>query len=284
MLKRKLLKTITGANTMMIVIATALVASGQPSADSILQQPVEDSVIEKMITVPVLLNKEARQFAVAFIKENNPTLHKLKQRSESYFPIIDSVFSNAGIPTELKYLAVIESNLKPSVTSKAGAAGLWQLMPVAGRMLGLKMVKGYDERRHTYKSTQAAARLLKQLHDQFGNWLLAVAAYNSGPGNVRKAIRKAGTDDFWKLQYHLPAETRKHVKKFISMHYYFEGTASEICLTKKELEKHNRELEKLIAAETQQAADTSPAEKNTMQPDEPVAKGKISEQEPVKNK
>lgn len=248
MLKRKLIKPFTEFYAMIFLIATTLIAAGQqPSADTTGKKAIEDSIIAQQVVVPVELNAEAKKFTSAYIKQNSASFYKIKERSDHFFPIIDSLFSKAGIPLELKYLAVIESNLKPSVTSKAGAAGLWQLMPVAGRSLGLKMSKGNDERRHTYKSTLAAAKLLKQLYEQFDNWLLALAAYNSGPGNLRKAIRKAGTDDFWKLQSYLPLETRRHVKKFISMQYYFDGDFSKICLTKKELTLHNEKVEKMIA-------------------------------------
>lgn len=233
MLKRKLIRK-PRTYLFLILAVTALMASGQSSTiDSSLFMQTEDSLQAK--TAPIEMNKEAADFANAYIKLHGPMLGDIKERSETLFPVIDSVFDEAGIPDELKYLAVIESNLKPSVTSRAGAAGLWQFMPVAGKMYGLKMSKGNDERRHIYKSTVAAASLLKDLYKQFDNWLLVLAAYNSGPGNMRRAMKKANSTDFWVLQNYLPGETRKHVKKFISMHYYFEGGISEVCLSPNEL-------------------------------------------------
>ena len=233
MLKRKLIRK-PRTYLFLVLAVTALMASGQSSTiDSSLFMQTEDSLQAK--TAPIEMNKEAADFANAYIKLHGPMLGDIKERSETLFPVIDSVFEDVGIPDELKYLAVIESNLKPSVTSRAGAAGLWQFMPVAGKMYGLKMSKGNDERRHIYKSTVAAAELLKDLYKQFDNWLLVLAAYNSGPGNMRRAIKKANSTDFWVLQNYLPAETRKHVKKFISMHYYFEGSISEVCLSPNEL-------------------------------------------------
>ena len=131
------------------------------------------------------------------------------------------------MPTDLKYLSVIESGLKPSATSRSGAAGLWQFMKPTGKMLGLKINSTVDERRDIEKSTRAAADYLKQLYDRFDDWTLAIAAYNCGPGNLRKAIRKSGgKTTYWEIQQYLPRETREYVPKFIAMsymmNYYYE--------------------------------------------------------------
>jgi membrane-bound lytic murein transglycosylase D len=112
--------------------------------------------------------------------------------------------------------------------------GPWQLMPVTARILGLKVTRKTDERTNYVKSTHAAARYLNDLYDQFGDWLLVIAAYNGGPGNVMRAIRKSRSTNFWDLQYYLPAESRNHVKKFIGTHYIFEGQGGLTTLTKKE--------------------------------------------------
>ena len=126
----------------------------------------------------------------------------------------------------MKYLAVVESGLKTNLVNSIGAAGIWQLMPTTAQELGLKVTAGYDERLHIYKSTKAITKYLNQLYDQYGDWLLVVAAYNSGPLYVNRAIRLSGSRDFWKLQNWLPAETRNHVKKFVSIQYYFEEQES----------------------------------------------------------
>ena len=199
------------------------------------QNEVARIEINKTITVPPsnsgqlyftsdsLLNSNAIRFVNAYLKKNKFGLPLLKKRSKSSFAIINSIFSKNDIPVELKYLAVIESGLKPGLINSCGAAGIWQIMPVTADELGLTITENSDDRLHIYKSTKAITKYLKQLHEQYGDWLLVIAAYNSGPGYVNRAIRLSGSHDFWKLQNWLPAETRNHVKKFISIQYYFEG-------------------------------------------------------------
>lgn len=194
---------------------------------------------EKLNTVlpsapKVKLNKHQLQFAKNYIRTSVESLVNVKQRSKIPFSIMDSVFSRYGLPVELKYLAVIESELKSSALSCVGALGPWQLMPATAHILGLKITRQYDERTNYYKSTKAAAKYLKDLYAQFDDWLLVLAAYNSGPGPVCSAIHKSGSRNFWALQNYLPAETREHVKKFIATHYYFEGQGSVTTLTKAE--------------------------------------------------
>ena len=137
--------------------------------------------------------------------------------------IIDSVLNHYGLPLELKYLAVIESELKPSAVSRVGAKGPWQLMPSTAHDLGLKVSHRSDERTDYYMSTRAAAKYLRDLHREFGDWLLVLAAYNGGPVPVYRAIHKAHSRNFWVLERYLPAESRWHVKKFIATAYYFEN-------------------------------------------------------------
>jgi len=178
------------------------------------------------------LNKHVKQFVKTYIRQNKKNLYIIKQRSNSPFIMIDSVFRSYGLPVQLKYLAVVESELKTKAVSKVGAAGPWQLMPSTARILGLKINSKRDDRKNYYKSTRAAARYLKDLHVQFGDWFLVFAAYNSGEGTVNAAIRKSGTRNFWKLQHNLPEETREYVKKFIATCYYFEGSYSPALLRK----------------------------------------------------
>ncbi len=168
-------------------------------------------------------NKHVKQFVKTYIKQNRQNLYCIKQRSSSPFIMIDSVFKRYGLPVQLKYLAVVESELKTKAVSKVGAVGLWQLMPATSRILGLKISSRCDERKNYYKSTRAAARYLKDLHEEFGDWLLVFAAYNGGEGPVYSAIRQSGSKNFWRLQPYLPGETRDYVKKIISTCYYFEG-------------------------------------------------------------
>ena len=182
----------------------------------------------------VALNKQAKKFVASYIQKNNADLGIIRRKNKSTFLMIDSIFSKYGLPVELKYLAVIESGLNAEAVSPVGAAGPWQLMPRTAQILGLKVNAKNDERTHYRKSTKAAAIYLRDLYTEFGDWLLVVAAYNSGPGPVYQAMRKSGSKNFWKLQYDLPAESRDHVKKFIATHYYFEGNGSIATLTKSE--------------------------------------------------
>ena len=193
------------------------------------------------------LNSVASNFVNSYLKQNNEDLMKIQERSPSWFKMIDKIFTQQGIPVELKYLAVIESKLKTNAVSHAGAVGPWQFMPATARLLGLKVNSKVDERKNSYKSTVAAGKYLKDLHRMFDDWLLVIAAYNAGPGTVLKAIKKTGSKNFYKIQYHLPLETRLHVKKFIGAHYYFQPEGSETVLTKQELEAFNRKCNEFIA-------------------------------------
>jgi hypothetical protein len=178
------------------------------------------------------LNRHVKHFVKTYIQENKENLHKIEERSNSPFMIIDSVFKEDGLPVQLKYLAVVESELKTRAVSKVGAVGPWQLMPATARILGLKVNARHDERKNYYKSTQAAARYLKDLHKEYGDWLLVFAAYNGGEGPVNKAIRRSGTRNFWTLRRYLPAESREYVNKFIATCYYFEGVYSPLLFSK----------------------------------------------------
>jgi hypothetical protein len=192
------------------------------------------------IASEIKLNRKGMQFVKRYIKNSSESLVSIRKRSMIPFFIIDSVFSRYGLPVELKYLAVIESELKPSAISQVGALGPWQLMPATARDLGLKITKQTDERRDYYKSTSAAAKYLRDLYAQFDDWLLVLAAYNGGPKPVYTAMRESGSKNFWALQDYLPAESREHVKKFIATHYYFEGHGSETTSTRAENQAHEK--------------------------------------------
>lgn len=202
----------------------------------------------------VQLNRNAVTYVRDYIQKNNETLVSVKLRSKATFKAMDIVFKKYGLPVELKYLAVIESELKPGAVSRVGAAGPWQLMPETAKILGLKVSARNDERKQFGKSTKAAALYLRDLYTEFGDWLLVMAAYNCGPGPVYTAIRKSGSHNFWSLQAYLPEESREHVKKFIATHYYFEGNGSATTLTKAENIKHNQLLLKLAAAQIERAS------------------------------
>jgi len=182
----------------------------------------------------VKLNPKALNFIQDYMKENWDELQLVRMTGGPSFNLIEGILTQYDLPKELKYLAVIESNLKSSAVSRVGAVGPWQLMPQTARDLGLKVNKNVDERRNYYKSTRAAALYLRDLYNQLGDWLLVIAAYNTGTNNVNRAIHRSGSRNFWDLQYYLPAESRIHVKKFIGTQYVFEGQGSVTTLTRDE--------------------------------------------------
>jgi len=192
-----------------------------------------------MVNAPrIQVNKNVAGFVKKYNKENGYFLDKAKNKSIRYFNIIDSVFTELGMPPELKYLAFIESGMKHNAISWVGAVGPWALMPVAARQYGLTVTRKYDERLDYYKSTHAAATLLNDLYDKYGDWVLVIAAYNSGPGWIDKAIKLSGSRNYWALQQFLPKETQKHIKRFIAVHYHFEGHGSLVTMTKAETATH----------------------------------------------
>lgn len=203
------------------------------------------------------LNPRAVSFVKDYIDKNGKVLNKMSDWGRPFFNMMDGILIQYNLPRELKYLAVIESKLNPVSVSWAGAVGPWQFMPSTAIRMGLKVNRHIDERTHFLKSTQAAAKYLTQLYNQFGDWLLVIAAYNGGPGNVLKAIKRTGSRNFWDIQYYLPTESRNHVKKFIGTHYIFEGQGGLTTLTRTEANDHygakgtyvlNRKLDKAEAA------------------------------------
>ena len=198
------------------------------------------------------LNPQAITFVKDYMSRHSKGLKKMKDWGRPYFDMMDAVLTQHGLPKELKYLAVIESHLKSNAVSWVGAVGPWQFMPATARRYGLVVSRQYDERTDYVKSTHAASRMLKDLYREYGDWLLVIAAYNGGPGNVNSAIRRSGSRDFWTLQHRLPNESKDHVKKFISTHYIMEGEGGVTTLTKLE----SNEFGKLTAL-TKQELDSS---------------------------
>ncbi len=140
-------------------------------------------------------------------------------KSKYYFPIYEKAFREAGIPEEIKYLSIVESELNPLAVSRVGATGPWQFMFATARLYGLTMDNYVDERRDPIEASYAAAAYLRDAYQEFGDWLLAIASYNCGKGNVTRAIEKAGATDFWSIRPYLPNETRNYVPAFIAMTY-----------------------------------------------------------------
>lgn len=151
------------------------------------------------------------------LNPNSSFLYKACLRKDIYFRVFEEVLDRKGMPQEIKYLSIVESLLSPNAVSWCGATGLWQFMPATGRMMDLQIDGTIDERKDIYKSTEKACDYLQSMHDKFGDWLLALAAYNGGPGNVGKAItRSGGKKTFWEIKPYLPKETQNYVPKFLA--------------------------------------------------------------------
>ncbi|MDO1502175.1 LysM peptidoglycan-binding domain-containing protein [Winogradskyella maritima] len=158
-----------------------------------------------------------------YLKNRRSSMERLMGLSHYYFPMFERELDNYNIPLEIKYLAIVESALKPRARSRVGATGLWQFMFATGKQFGLDVSSYVDERRDPIKSTEAAAKYLASLYRIFGDWDLALAAYNSGPGNVNKAIRRSGGyKNYWNIRANLPRETAGYVPAFLATMYIFE--------------------------------------------------------------
>ena len=179
---------------------------------------------ERLRSMPTIVNmsynRMVRSCIDAYTTKNRSLVAYMLGISEFYMPIIEEEIDKAGIPNELKYLPIIESALNPKAVSRANAKGLWQFMFSTAKIYGLKSNNYIDERFDPIKSTRAAVRFLADLYKLFGKWELAIAAYNCGPGNVKKAIiRSEGKTDFWDIYYYLPRETRGYLPMFIAANY-----------------------------------------------------------------
>jgi membrane-bound lytic murein transglycosylase D len=207
----------------------------QLSADSLtssvagLPQPTSVARIEGKITEnkrnlapisPLRNNKITKKMLTAFTGRERRFITAMQQQRHQYFPIFEQLLKQYELPDELKYISVIESGLNYRARSRCKAVGLWQFMSATGKQYQLYQDAYIDERLDPYKATEAACCYLKDLYQRFGNWELALAAYNCGPGNVRKAIRRSGNQtSFWKIAPYLPSEARAYVPKFAVVHH-----------------------------------------------------------------
>ena len=213
-----------------------------------------DSVyIERLSKLPTLIdmpyNRIVKKYILLYAENRRKLVESVLGFGTYYFPIFEAALEKEKLPLELKYMPVIESALRPNAVSRAGAAGLWQIMPITAKGLGLEVNSLVDERRSPIKSSEAAAKYLKDLYNIYNDWSLAIAAYNCGPGNVNKAIiRSGGKRDFWGIYHHLPQETRGYVPAFIAANYiltYYEEhnicpVAAEIPLATDTIVINNR--------------------------------------------
>lgn len=222
-----------------LFVSAGINAANTNNADS----SVKSANTSSSIIPEVPMHPSMESFISEFAEDYEKLFEKLKTTKSGYLKTIDKVFKKQSIPVELKYMAIVESKLKIDARSGVGAVGLWQFMPATAKRFGLKITDKYDDRKHVWKSSVAAAKYMQELYDIFGDWLLVIASYNSGPAPVLNAIKKTGSRNFWKIQYHLPKETRLHVKRFIATHYYFEGKGSLVTLGKTESEKYLKDLE-----------------------------------------
>ncbi|MCG9791993.1 LysM peptidoglycan-binding domain-containing protein [Flavobacterium algicola] len=168
-------------------------------------------------------NENLENVIKSFLKYRRKSYERLMAVSEYYFPMFEEVFAKENIPLEIKYLAIVESALNPKAVSKMGATGLWQFMYQTGKQYDLKIDSYMDERSDPLKSTQATAEYMKGMYAIFGDWELVLASYNSGPGNVTKAIRRSGgKQNFWDIRNYLPKETQGYVPAFLATMYIYE--------------------------------------------------------------
>ena len=175
-------------------------------------------------------NEYVNDFVRKYLELHNKTLGNVQSNSTTPFSVIDDVLEKKNLPKELKYLAVIESALNHNAVSHAGAVGPWQLMAQTARMMGLSVNRHQDDRTDWLKSTSAATKYLELLYSQLNDWLLVIAAYNSGPTPVQRAIALTGSHNFWDIKQYLPRETQGHVLAFIATASIFENLSKFIDL------------------------------------------------------
>ena len=187
--------------------------------DNVSYEEVEARLKMLDTQVPIVYNDRVFAFIKYFTEKDREYTRMVIKRSTYYFPIFEEILAKHDMPDEIKYLSIIESGLNPRAISRVGAVGLWQFMPYTGKYYKLHQDWYVDERMDPYKATESACLYLKQMYDMFGDWELALAAYNSGPGNVRKAIRRSGKKSFWEIYRYLPRETRSYVPQWAAMVY-----------------------------------------------------------------
>ncbi|MEY2971392.1 MAG: transglycosylase SLT domain-containing protein [Schleiferiaceae bacterium] len=187
-------------------------------SDDVLKQRL--AVLDKRSPMDLRYTPDVRNAVAMYVVRKKDLVARVMGRGRYYFPIFEAALDRYNLPLELRALPMIESALNPLATSPAGAKGLWQFMYATGKLQGLEIGSYVDERSDPVKSTDAACRYLKRLYDMFGNWELALAAYNAGPGNVSKAIRASGgKTTYWEVRPYLPRETRMYVPNFIAANY-----------------------------------------------------------------
>lgn len=173
--------------------------------------------LNKRNTIKIVDHFRVKKEVINVIK--NRSSHDIVQRAKYYFPLFESKLKAYGLPEELKYLPIVESNLKLRATSRSGAQGLWQFMPSTGKQYGLRKNKTINTFIDPLASTDAACRYLKYLYSELHDWELVLAAYNCGIGRVKSIIRKTKSNNFWEIINYLPLETQNYVPRFLAMNF-----------------------------------------------------------------
>lgn len=180
--------------------------------------------LNKKTPLSLVYNEDVEEYIALYLDERKDAMETMLSRAQLYFPIIESHLDAHALPLELKYIAVVESGLNPVAKSKSGAVGMWQFLYNTCALLGLEVNSYIDERRDVNASTLAACKYLEYLHTAFNDWNLAMAAYNGGPGEVRKAIeRSGGKTDYWEIRPYLSNQAQNYVPAFIAFNYLFEN-------------------------------------------------------------
>lgn len=192
--------------------------------------PADEDVIASRVEgleniMPMPYNEHVKKYIDYFLYKRPSFVKEMLEKKEFYFPVFERHLAQQGIPDEMKYLALLESGLEPTIMSHAKAVGLWQFMSPTAREYGLKINNYMDERMHIEKSTEASFRYLTWLHNYFHDWELALASYNTGPGNLRRAIRRSGKTDYWALHNYIHRDTRAYVPQWAALNYLMNYSA-----------------------------------------------------------
>lgn len=243
--------------------------------DSIIPDFPDSVYIDRISRIPSVVelsyNTIVRRYIEVYTQKRRKSVEVMLGLAQYYFPIFDEIFDNHGIPNELKYMSIIESALNPRAYSRARAVGLWQFMYGTGKIYGLTINSIVDERRDPIKSTHASAKFIKDLYNIYKDWILVIAAYNCGPGNVNRAIRRSGGKrNYWDIYFYLPRETRGHVPAYIAatytMNYYNEHNLNprkiELSLTNDTVmvtkELHLMQVSEVLGIPIKQLRDMNP--------------------------
>ncbi len=194
------------------------------SSDEFAYAEATDDVLEERLhnlysEVDARLTADVKKYIRQYTVQYRHSAEEILGRASVYFPLFEEKLRDRGIPDEIKALAIVESRLNPQAVSPIGAAGLWQFIKSTAKVYDLQQSKYVDDRKNPEKSTVAAAEFLADLHKRYDDWTLVLAAYNCGPGNVNKAMRKAGSSDYWSIRQYLPKETQQYIPKFIAVNY-----------------------------------------------------------------